>query len=417
MREALPSVRAQLARQVVHWSAAVDELGDLERLAAPAAWRALERYLDTAVESAMRSSLDRLRRQCNVLKARLAAAETAAEMAGVQRELLGFRRRYLAVETMLDFYGDAINRRTNPSLATYLTACDSLARESMRVLLEPLGIRTPPVLTYLDKGLGASILKAGLRLWDGRSISPVAAIRLVRHNLHRPTSLLHETGHQAAHLVGWVPELAAALEAGVPGEVGRLWAGWASEIAADAYAFVHTGYAALAALHDVLAGDADWVLRVQPLDPHPTGYVRVLLGHAMCQRFFGAGPWDELASAWKHVYPISDADAESAPLLSASMAQLPTIHSIVMERPYRAFRGRALSQAIDPARVRPDALEALARAAGGALYRSSDWMRRECLRLLALSGYRAATVPERGAEVLREQDEWMHALGQMAIAA
>jgi hypothetical protein len=418
MPSPLAAVRAQLTRQVVHWSAAMDELGDLGRFASPAAWKALERYLDTAVESALRRALDRLRRQCDVLKARLAAAETEHEIAGVRRELLAFRRRYLAVETMLDFYGDAINTRTNPALATYLSACDSLARESLQALLTPLGIATPPVLTYLDKGLGASILKAGLRLWDGRSVSPVAAIRLVRHNLHRPTSLLHETGHQAAHLTGWVPELAAALEAGLSGgALGRLWAGWASEIAADAYAFVHTGYASLAALHDVLAGDADSVLRVQMLDPHPTGYVRVLLGHGMCRRFFGAGPWDTLAAAWTHVYHVGDADEDSAALLTASTVRLPAIVEIVLERSYRAFRGRSLVERIDPSRVRPDALEALARAGGGALYRSSDWVRRECLRLLALSGYRAATAPEQAREVLREQDEWMNALGRMATAA
>lgn len=417
MPNPLPAVREQLVRQVVHWSAAVDELGDLGRFASPQAWRALERYLDTAIESAMRASLDRLRRQCALLRARLDAAETEREIAGARRELLSFRRRYVAVETMLDFYGDAINTRTSPALATYLNACDSLARESMRVLLEPLGLRTPAVLTYLDKGLGAAILKAGLRLWDGRSVSPVAAIRLVRHNLHRPTSLLHETGHQAAHLLEWVPELAAALETGVSGEIGRLWAGWASEIAADAYAFVHTGYAALAALHDVIAGDTDSVLRVQALDPHPTGYLRVLLGHAMCRRFFGAGPWDALARAWTHVYRANDADEISAALLSTSVPHLPAIVEIVLERPYRALRGRSLVDRIDPSRVRPEALQELARAGGGALYRSSDWIRRECLRLLALSGYRAATMPERGDEVLREQEEWMRALGRMAMAA
>ena len=221
------AVRAQLARQVGHWSSAVEELGHLDRLAAPGAWRALERYLNTAVESAMRASLERLRRQCDVLKARLAAAETERELAGVQRELLAFRRRYFAVETMLDFYGDAINTRTNPEVAACLNACDWLARESLRMLLEPLGRATPPVLTYIDKGRGAAILRANLRLWDGRSLSPVAAVRLARHNLLRPTSLIHETGHQAAHLLDWVRELAAALEKGLGGgELGGLWAGW-----------------------------------------------------------------------------------------------------------------------------------------------------------------------------------------------
>mgnify|MGYP006993421107 CR=1 FL=1 len=40
----------------------------------------------------------------------------------------------------------------------------------MAQLLDQLGKSTPVVLTYIDKGLGASILKAGLRLWDGTEV-------------------------------------------------------------------------------------------------------------------------------------------------------------------------------------------------------------------------------------------------------
>ena len=65
----------------------------------------------------------------------------------------------------------------------------------MERALRPLGTPVPPVLTYVDKGLGASILRAGLRLWDGGSPSAVAAVKIARHNLVRPTALIHESGH------------------------------------------------------------------------------------------------------------------------------------------------------------------------------------------------------------------------------
>ena len=55
------------------------------------------------------------------------------------------------------------------------------------------------------------------------------------------------------------------------------FAGWASEIAADAFAFVHTGYAAVAALHDVVAGTPAMVVQYNLGDPHPISYLRVLL--------------------------------------------------------------------------------------------------------------------------------------------
>ena len=52
--------------------------------------------------------------------------------------------------------------------AALLRACDTLAYRSMAQILDQIGQPTPAVLTYIDKGLGASILKAGLRLWDAR---------------------------------------------------------------------------------------------------------------------------------------------------------------------------------------------------------------------------------------------------------
>ena len=81
----------------------------------------------------------------------------------------------------------------------------------MAQILDATGHSTPAVLTYIDKGLGASILKAGLRLWDGGDLSPVAAVKITRHNLLRPTAAIHEAGHQVAHITGWNDELASEL--------------------------------------------------------------------------------------------------------------------------------------------------------------------------------------------------------------
>jgi hypothetical protein len=55
-------------------------------------------------------------------------------------------------------------------------------------------------------------------------------------------------------------------------------ANWASEIAADTFAFAHTGYAAVAALSDVVSGRGSQVFRFLPEDVHPIAYLRVLLG-------------------------------------------------------------------------------------------------------------------------------------------
>ena len=72
---------------------------------------------------------------------------------------------------------------------------------------------------------------------------------------------------------------------------------------------------------------------------------------------------------------------------------------------------------VDPGRVKPEALAQLELSAGGALQNSQHWIWSECLRLLALSGLRAATMPERAQEVLKRQEDWMLRLGMAAKAA
>jgi hypothetical protein len=407
------TLRLQLDREVAHWVMAASRLGELEDLASPEAWDGLERYLGTTIRRNLTGAVDRLKQQAAVLLRAAGTAKTIKGLECVRRLLVDFRRSYLRTETALDFYADAIIIRTNPQIAALLRGCDILARRSMNIVLDQLGKPTPPVLTYLDKGLGASILKAGLRLWDGSTENPAAVIKIVRHNLYRPTSLIHEAGHQAAHITGWNDQLALALEQGLSGisaDTAKMWAGWASEIAADAFAFVHTGYAAVAALHDVLAGDDSFVFRYTPGDPHPINYIRVLLGTEMCTRFFGPGPWEQLACAWTHNHPLENAEPGIRELLRHSLPLLPKIVEITLYTPMRAFRGRTLAALVDPQQVKPETLLLLERRVGPALFTSPYWAAAESLRLLALTGFRVSTAPHRIAELLKQQETWMFRL-------
>src|SRR5262249_32172519 len=337
-------------------------------------------------------------REGDLLQEALAAAVSPADLLAVRRQLLNFRNRYTRVEMTPVFFADAINTRTNPKISGYLKACDILAYRSMSLLLDQLGKPTPSALTYFEKGIGAAVLRANLRLWDGTGVNPVAAIKITHHNLLRNTALIHEAGHQAAAVVGWNEELAAMLATGLtgaPAGVPQEWASWASEIGADAFAFVHTGYAAIAALHDVLAAEDAIVLRHTPGDPHPISYIRVLLGVEMCRQFYGDGPWDDLAQAWTQLYPLEKADGETRELLQASLPLLPRVVQISLREPMRAFDGRSLAALINPERVKPQALSATEQPLGQALYTSMHWIWTEALRLLALTGFRIATTPEK----------------------
>lgn len=414
MSDAPLRLKTQLARQIAHWSFAVSRLEKLDELVAPEGWNGLETYLGVSIRQHLGGVVDRLKRQARLLEASLDAVSTTTELESVRRHVLQFRHRFLRAETTLDFYADAVNSRASSMTATLLRACDTMAQRSMSQVFDQIGKPTPLVLTYIDKGLGASILKAGLRLWDGASESVAAAIKIVRHNLQRPTALIHETGHQVAHDIGWNEELASALETGLsaaPLTVAETWAGWSSEIAADAFAFCHTGYASVAALHDVLAGDHATVFRQTPGDPHPISFVRILLGVQMCREFYGAGPWDDLAEVWIESHPLENARGETAELVQASFAHLPAIANILLRRPLRGLRGRPISALVDPVRVSPEALAAMEHRLGSALYTSMHWIWTESLRLLALSGFKLATQPGRGEQILRQHEAWMLRLG------
>ena len=416
----LDDLKRELGRQLEHWRLAARRLEDFDSVASVPAWQGLEHYLGVSLREMLGQTTSRMRRKGTELAARLAGARTPLDLAPVRDGVLDFRGRYLRAETTVEFYANALASRTAPRLGALLRACDHIATRSMAEALSPMGRQVPAALTYLDAGLGASILKAGLRLWDGSAEAPVATIKVVRHNLLRPTSVIHEAGHQVAHMLGWVRELAGRLGEGLgasSGGIGDVWSRWASEIAADAFAFAHTGYAAVAALHDVVDGSPAKVLAYMPHDPHPTSYVRVLLGTAMARASFGSGPWDELDAAWRAQHPLAGAAEDSRELLQQCAELVPRAADVILRGSYRAFGGRPLVALINPQRVSPAALSEVERGVGAAAFRSPYWIWNESIRLLALTGYRATQGASQLREAMLQQERWMLKLGGLRAAA
>lgn len=410
----------QVARPLGHWSQAASRLSKLEELASASAWQGLEHYLNVKLKGRLQQGLNRLQQNARLLQMQLHNATSVAQLKHLQQQLDLFKKKYLQTETMLDFYADAINSRTNDDMAALMRACDCIAQNSMRMILEPMGKTTPPVLTYIDKGLGASILKAELRLWDGQTKSPVAAIKVVRHNLYRPTALIHESGHQIAHILNWNEELAEILFEQLKNssvELAELWSGWASEIAADTFAFAHTGYASVAGLCDVVSGDSKFVFRYQPGDPHPISYLRLLLGTTMCRLSYGEGPWDQMERVWKQKYAIKDAPPVVQEFIKQSLPVLNKIAHSCLQIPMKSFGNKPITYWVNPNRVDPKNLIQLKEQAGNSLYTSHHWVSKEAIRLLAMGGYQIATTPNQVPQLLELQRKWMLTLGRTLQAA
>ncbi len=410
---ATTSIQDSLMRQVNHWLQAALRLSVFENLASSNAWHGVEHKMGVLLKDSLKKSIDDVISKANNLKKQLENSTDPDHLRSIKRGLLNLRDCYLKAEETIHFYTVAINSRTTSGLAALLRACDILCEKSMREALQPLGKETPYVLTYIDKGVGASILKAGLKLWDGR-ISPVAAIKVTQHNLYRPTAIIHETGHQVAHILNWTGQLANSLnnELGKhPGITAEAYARWASEIAADAFAFVHTGFAAVASLHDVVSGSPQAVFAYHPHDPHPISYVRVLMNIEMCRQFYGPGPWDGLEESFKNDYDINLVGFSSTGLIKTCVEALPDAVRIILKSPYRSFGNKSLSQIIPPERVSPKELEKLEYMAGPSLYTSHAWIWKESLRLLAINGYKIGKGQGDLPALYKQQEEWMTQLG------
>jgi hypothetical protein len=412
----LTAVQAELTslnRQITHWHQAAIHLSAIDQLASESAWQGIEYNMGQLLRKSLLESVSKVLIYAENLKLELKNAEDDEACLSLKNNVIFLREQYLKAEETIHFYTVAINSRTTSNIAALLRACDILSAKSMEAVLLPLDKKVPFVLTYVDKGVGASILKAGLRLWDG-NISPVAAIKVTLHNLFRPTAVIHESGHQIAHILNWNEELAREFQLKL-GEhssaAAAAFSNWASEIAADAFAFVHTGFAAVAALNDVVSGRTQSVFAFHPLDPHPISYVRVLLGIEMCRQFYGPGPWDSLEMAFKEDYNIDKVNFPSVELIKICLKTIPDAVQIILRSPYLAFGGKSLSQVIPPDNVNPRSLQKLEYIAGPALYTSHAWIWRESLKLLALIGYKIGLGEEELAPLYKLQEEWMIRLG------
>ena len=418
VRLSLP-MRRHVLRQLNHWEGAAARLDDFEATAGSAAWSSVERYVGVALRQGLLDARNQLQRESTAVRAAFSAVRTEPELERVANAVALLRKRYLQTELLVDFYVSAVRARGNPEVGLQLRACDVMAERAIHGILDQLALKSPPILTYFTTGIGASILRIGTKLWDG-SLSPIAAIRLTYHNRFRTTSLLHECGHQVAGVTGWNAVFAQAVHTrmrDIPSEVVETIAGWTSEIAADSVAFAYSGYAAVVALSDVVAGRGAEVFRFLPGDPHPISYLRVMLGVEMCRRFYGMGPWDELADAWRGLYPLSVAPPYGATIVGAIMPLLPRIVEVALLTPMHCFQNKTLAQLVDPQRVSPSALRAMEASAGPSAFTSSHWVWQECLRLTALTGLRYAVDPEQGPQILKQQEDWMIRLGGMTRAA
>jgi hypothetical protein len=179
---------------------------------------------------------------------------------------------------------------------------------------------------------------------------------------------MHETGHQAAALLGLVQSLRPELQRARRGVAGpervawQLWERWISEIVADLYAIARVGVSSTMGLIGLVSLPRAFVFRMTSDDPHPSAWIRVHLSCAFGHALYPDPQWRQLAQVWTSFYPIGRLPADQVRVIRALLATMPGFVRLVLGLRTPALRGRALGQVLRTTDRSPDRLVRLYRA-------------------------------------------------------
>lgn len=330
-----------------------------------AASAAIERYLIRRRHA--------LRTHVRAFLAWLASPEAHASTAEeAQRRFSFLKLRFNATITQFDIFSDALTGRAEIGNGVWLGGLDAAAEDALT--LEPPRFLPPPVITYLDQGHGAAIRRARTRL-PGGGDNPVAIIRLPRERMIGSgiaSSLVHETGHQAASLLEVLPSLRAKIQerrraSRTKGEQAAwlMWERWISEIAADFWAVAKVGVAATQGLMNVVSLPRAFVFRIALDDPHPFPWIRVKLSVAAGELLYPDPQWQRLRTLWESFYPPASLDAARLELLQNLERTTPEFLGLLTNHPVAALQGGPLVSAFDLRARLPERLRRLWHDASG----------------------------------------------------
>jgi hypothetical protein len=173
---------------------------------------------------------------------------------------------------------------------------------------------------------------------------------------------VHETGHQAAALLGLVESLRPEIQRARRGTRGaeqaawRLFERWISEVVADVYSIARVGVASTMGLIGLVSLPRAFVFRITPDDPHPFAWIRVHLSCAFGDALYPHPQWRQLAEVWNSLYPVGGLPADRVRVLRALLATTPAFVGLVLRHRPAPLRGRSLGEVIRTEDRSPDRL-------------------------------------------------------------
>ena len=269
--------------------------------------------------------------------------EASAEEA--QRRFTMLRLQFNRALTHFDLFDNVITQRSESETGIWLSGLDVASADALT--LRGRYYQTPPVICYLDRGVGAAIRRARTRLPGGGS-NPVAIVKIPRERMVGSgiaSSLFHEVGHQAAALLGLVESLRPILrtlsESNRPqADAWSLWERWISEIVADLWSVGRAGIASTLGLMGVVSLPRPFVFRLNPGDPHPAPWIRVKLSGALGAAIYPQPAWARLVELWESYYPIDGLDPTRRETFERLEQTIPTLVSLLVNHRPRSAAGR-----------------------------------------------------------------------------
>ena len=282
--------------------------------------------------------------------------------ARMQRKLTVIKMRFVSALFGYDVFADVLTQRSEHDNGIWLAGLDAVAEDALKL---PPSFEVPPVTCYLEHGLGAAIRRAKTSL-PGRRENPVAVIRIPRERMVGfgiSSSLVHEVGHQAEMLMGLSDELKLILKREAEHAAAhdrfamRCFAGWITEILADAWGISHLGIAAPRGLMGVLSLPSSFLFRMKQGDPHPMPWFRVILCLHLGAALYPDPQWRRFERTWERLYPIPNTKRRPSSRVMKLLSGLdPFIARFLAHRP-RSLGGMTLGELLrrsdrDPARLR-----------------------------------------------------------------
>lgn len=337
---------------------------------------------------------------------------TRCDVPEAQRVYQILRNRFDALQTTVDIFADALTQRAEVGVGPILRGLDVLAQDGLRT--HPQLYETPPVVCYLDRGIGGAIRRVFTNLPGGGS-NGVALVRIPRERLcgNGLASLLHEVGHQGSALLdlprAYTRVLLSAVRRGqLASDVGRYWITKISEVLADAWACAKLGAAGTLGLFAVLGRTPRFTFHDEPTDPHPMPWIRGCFSVAFGAAAMPHSLWAELGEMWRTLYPVSRAGDRARTLLGRIVPSIDTVARFMAEARLPELGGRSLPELLGADGVASAAMSFMFTARLGHLgWLASSVPPCTALAIVGIGRYRESMTPmDENVMISRLAREW-----------